>query len=339
MDEFNINPYNNLLPHKKSWFKKPLFYVLIVLIGIVGYFGYVFGLAYTTIVVDNSGVEVKKVQLDIDNKINPMPEKDTDRFNVLILGIRGENDTENGGLLTDSIEILSINQKTKKASLISIPRDLYIDMLGVRGKINSVYEVGFYKNYGIALTSQLISRLTGVYIDKTIVFDLESFKNIVDSLDGIDIHLTKPFEEASQWGYVFSIPAGDNHINGEQALYYVRSRYSTSDFDRARRQQQVITAIKNRAFSLGLLANPVKITSIFNGLKKNIRTDFQIWDLNHLLALAEVFNNQKSPLKNYVISTENLLVESKTEKGEYILLTKNSDYDSIRELFKNSLNF
>lgn len=332
----------NLNKPKKRWFKRPLFYVLLIILIGIGYFSYILGLAYNTIVVNNGGSVFNGIfgqtQQEKDAKLYPMPTDEPDRLNVLILGIRGENDTQNGGLLTDTMQVLSIDQTTKKAALISIPRDLYIDMSGIKGKINSVYEVGFEKKVGIPFMSQMISRITGVYIDKTVVFDFDAFKNIVESLGGIDIYLNKPFVETGQWGYEFSLPAGNNHINGDQALYYVRSRYSSSDFDRARRQQQVMAAIKNKAFSLGLLTNPIKITSLFGGLKKNIRTDFQIWDFNNLLTLANTFNNPKSPLKDYVISTDNLVDQTKTDKGEYILLPKNGNFNGIQEFFKKILN-
>ena len=134
----------------------------------------------------------------------------------------------------------------------------------------------------------------------------------------------------------FSLPAGNNHLNGDQALYYVRSRYSTNDFDRARRQQEVIIAIKNKALSLGVLANPLKINSLLSSLKGNIWTDFQIWDINDILTLASSFN-PKQPVKSYVISTDNLVYETKTTSGEYILLPKDANYAGIKNLFKNIL--
>jgi anionic cell wall polymer biosynthesis LytR-Cps2A-Psr (LCP) family protein len=169
-----------------------------------------------------------------------------------------------------------------------------------------------------------------------VVFDFEAFKKIIDTLGGIDIYLAKPFKESTQWGYEFSLPAGNNHLSGEQALYYVRSRFSTSDFDRARRQQEVIVAIKNKALSLGFLTNPLKINSLLSDLKNNIRTDFQIWDLNDILTLAKSFNPKQS-VKNYIISTENLVYETHTTNGEYILLPKEANYTGIKDVFKNIL--
>lgn len=352
-----ISPDNfQSLQSKKRWFKKPLFYISILLVIIVAYYAYQFGLAYNTITVENgsgqslwgriAGVFTNDKAETPD--LNPIPQPELNRLDVLLLGIRGENDTaieEEGGLLTDTIIVISIDKTTKKVAMISIPRDLYIEMnvqtadnkkLKMAGRINEVYERGLANGGGIALAKQVISRITAVYIDNTIVVDFNAFREIVNNLDGIDIYLAKPFEEKNQWGYEFSLPAGDNRLDGETALYYVRSRYSTSDFDRARRQQEVISIIKNRALSLGFLSNPAKVTSLLADLKGNIRTDFQIWDIKNLLTLANSFGT-KTSIKNYVITTENLVYETKTEKGEYILLPKEANYQGIKNLFGNIL--
>ncbi len=341
----NDNLPENIIVVKKKWFKRPLFYVLLIIALGIGYFSYVLGLAYNTVVIENNSssgnVEALPSQSKRDELLYPMPSPDPTRYNILILGNSvGRTDgpeQDTGALLTDSIQVLSIDKKTNKGALISIPRDLYIDMFGIKGKINAVYVIGLERKEAIPLTSQIISRIVGVHIDKTIVFDLDSFKDIVDSLGGIDVYLDKPFTESTQWTYPFSLPAGKNHLDGQQALYYVRSRYSSNDFDRSRRQQQIMVAIKNKALSLGLLSNPVKIKNLTDSVKGNIRTDFQIWDINNLLTLARIFSRSDA-IKNYIISTENLVDQSKTPGGEFILLPKNGNFNGIQELFKNILN-
>src|SRR3989338_3828638 len=269
--QFEVVP---LTPKEKPLYKPWGIWVIVVVVLVVGWTAYNFGLAYHTIVVDNGTEWVDTVLNNKghkDDDKNPLPKDDPERLDILILGMRGEGDIVNGGLLTDSIEVLSLDEKTRKAAIISIPRDLWVDLLGIEGKINETYAIGYAHNAGIPLTSQLISRITGIRIDKTVVFNFQAFQDIVESLGGIDISLDKPFRESTQWGYEFSLPAGDNHLNGEQALYYVRSRYSSSDFDRARRQQQVMFAIKKKATELGFLANPAKITEMLEALKGNVR--------------------------------------------------------------------
>ncbi len=342
---------------KKPWYKRPVFFILILLAIIIGYYAYQFGSAYTTISVENGSwwkgiVNVFNLTNNSPKPTidpNPMPQPEKGRLDILILGIRGDDPVSiaaDGGLLTDTMMLVSIDRITKKAALVSIPRDLFIDMnaqapngkeIKLNGKINEVYERGLENGGGITLAKQIVSRITGVYIDNAIVFDFNAFKDIVNTLDGVDIYLSKPFDEPKQWGYEFSLPAGNNHLDGDQALYYARSRYSSSDFDRARRQQEIITAIKNKATNLGLLSNPAKMSSLLNELKSNIRTDFQIWDLNDLLALANALSS-KASLKTYVISIDNLVSESKTDKGEYILLPKDGNFDGIKNFFKTILD-
>ena len=338
---------------KKRWFKKPLFYIFIVLFAVLGYYAYQFGLAYNTISVESDSWWSGIAGIFNDNSDpkptidpNPMPSPESNRLDVLILGIRGEDSTaieEEGGLLTDTIMLVSIDKVTKKSALVSIPRDLYLEMtaqaannkdIKLKGKINEVYERGLESGGGLTLAKQIASRITGIYVDNAIVFDFNAFREIVNNLGGIDINLAKPFEEKSQWGYVFSLPAGKNHLDGDQALYYARSRYSTSDFDRARRQQEIMTIIKNRALTLGFLSNPTKITSLLSDLKGNVRTDFQIWDIKDLISVANTFDS-KAKIKNYVISTDNLLYETKTEKDEYILLSKEANFGGIKNLLQN----
>jgi LCP family protein required for cell wall assembly len=351
--QYNPSEFQRL---KKPWFKKPLVYVFILVTIFVGYFSFRLGLVYNSITIDNKSLwkDAASLLFNTENKQivkedpNPIPEPEKSRFDVLILGIRGESkkDVEGaGGLLTDTILVASLDQDSKKAAIISIPRDLYIDLvmtakngkqIEIKGKINEIYERGLANGGGIDMAEKVISKITGVHIDKTVIFDFEAFKRIVDTLGGIDIYLAKPFKESTQWGYEFYLPAGNNHLNGEQALYYVRSRFSTSDFDRARRQQEVIIAIKNKALSLGFLTNPLKINSLLSDLKGNIRTDFQIWDINDILTLARSFNPKQS-VKNYVISTENLVYETRTTNGEYILLPKEANYTGIKNIFKNIL--
>src|SRR3989344_3249519 len=254
---------------------------------------------------------------------NPIPSPITDRLSVLILGIRGEDDIEDGGLLTDTMLLASIDKKTKNGFIVSIPRDLWLDMnislkdgkpFHLTGKINEAYARGLEHGQGLSLTSQAVSRITGVPIDRAIVFDFNAFKDIVDILGGIDIVLAQPFSEPKQWGGGFSLPAGLNHLDGEKSLYYARSRYSSSDFDRARRQQEVIFAIKKKATELGFIANPVKISNLFSSLKGNLKTNVQLWEIGDMISLSKKLN--KNLQKTSVLSTDNLLYESTGIKGE-----------------------
>lgn len=287
------------------------------------------------------GEKAMTIENDPDYK---MPKEEKNRWDILILGVRGEDvedAEETGALLTDTMIVLSYDTETKKASMVSIPRDLYVRIYGTKmEKINSAYEIGVLRKNGLGFTKKLVSRITGVYIDNAIVIDFSSFKQIIDSLGGIDIELSQPFSEKQQWGYEFSLPAGKNHLDGQSALYYSRSRFSSSDFDRAQRQQKVIMAVKDKVLELNLLSDPIKSLSILNTIRKNIDTDLGIWDASGLMDLGEQFSGAGDKVKRYVITTENLVYETflQTEFGRmYVLLPNGGNLLQIKQLFQDIL--
>lgn len=259
-----------------------------------------------------------------------MPNQEKNRYDVLILGVRGKDDPD-GGSLADAIMLFSIDKTTNQSTLVSIPRDLYVQFDDKHSdKLNAAYVY-----LGLKGTERLVSKITGVYVDNSIVFDFSSFKKIVDDLGGIDIFLEHPFEETTQWGYVFQLPAGLNHLDGENALYYVRSRYSTSDFDRARRQQQVMFAIKNKIVQLDLMSNPTRALSLISTLKRHIHTDIDILDIRNLIALGQQVDQGK--IQRHVISTIDYLYESRAASGAYVLLPQGDNFERLKLFFKTVL--
>lgn len=341
---------------------KSKYYFLILGILVVSYFVLGLAFAHNVIVVDKnsstkstSGLWASITSYFSKDKNtaapaidpHPLPAAEENRFDVLVMGIRGPEEADDTGRwLTDTMLLISINKTTGKTAMISIPRDIYLDMdvpefenkFHLTGKINEVYVRGMAYNRGIDLAKIVVSKITGVHIDNAVVFDFKAFKDIVETLGGIDIHLDQPFSEKQQWGYEFSLPAGDNHLNGEQALYYARSRYSSSDFDRARRQQQIMDAIKKKAVSLGFLSSPSKITALFTSLRGDITTDFNIWGIKDILSLASSVTSGSAAITHYVLTTENHLNETHLDNGEYILLPKDGNFTQIKSFFQNIFN-
>ncbi|MEK7124858.1 MAG: LCP family protein [Patescibacteria group bacterium] len=329
--------------HKRPWLRVAgLMLVLILAISAANYFAQLS--ARKAIVVDSQPSTAKNtrgslwssiaralpIAKDItDDPQYVLPKAEPNRTDILILGVRGKEDPD-GGLLSDTMMLLSFDKATNHASLVSIPRDLYIRINSKHsGRVNTAYEY-----LGLKGTRLLLSRVTGVYIDNIVIFDFEAFQHIVDAVDGIDVTLEKPFEETTQWGYTFSLPAGQNHLDGQTALYYVRSRYSTSDFDRARRQQQVIIALKNKIQSLNLLTNPVRALEMVTAIKSDVTTDIDIFDINSLLDLAQ--NLSPATIRREVITTDNLLYDTYIN-GAYVLLPKGDSFSELKKLFKDSL--
>lgn len=358
----NQESLNEQLAQNKNrrWREYPGMIFLFITLAIIGalslYGAYRLGFGSNEISINNGGLwgKVSGIFLDeptptptstpipliLKNKDDYVnPEKEKDRLDILILGMRGHDDpdpNQTGAYLTDTIILLSVDKTTKKASLVSVPRDLYIILYpGREDKLNSVYEIGLARKQGLEFTRKLMSQITGVYIDHVVVFDFSAFKTIVDDLGGIDITLDKAFVEPVQWGYPFELPAGENHLDGENALYFVRSRYSSSDFDRAQRQQKVLLAIVDKVKNLNIFSDPGTALAIANTVRKNIDTDLDILDAATIIGLANDLKSSESSIKKETITTENLVYESRSPIGAYILLPVGDNFSEIKSFFKN----
>ena len=141
-------------------------------------------------------------------------------------------------------------------------------------------------------------------------------------------------------GGIFELPAGDIALDGEKALCYVRSRVTSSDFDRARRQQEVLRKIKEKSLSLGVLANFGKINAMLNSLGDNVRTDMQLWEMKKMFEIYQAMGEVKIYQKVLENSEEGLLYSPEITSPEqgYILLPRGDNYDRIKEMFENIFN-
>lgn len=207
--------------------------------------------------------------------------KDGDaRVNILLLGKGGAG--HDGGNLTDSIQLLSVDIFNNKVGVVGIPRDLYVESAGGASKINAVYSAAESKQKGSG--GKAIKDVVGAITDTTVhyfaLIDFSGLTEIVDAIGGIDIVVPKaindseyPAEDGTDSYTTFTLSAGPKHMDGELALKYVRSRHSTSDFDRLSRQQQVISAVKDKALSAGIVTSPAKLTRLMEALADSLRTD------------------------------------------------------------------
>lgn len=180
----------------------------------------------------------------------------SDRINILLIGIAGDRKINGGNELADAIMIVSLKPSTKQAALISIPRDLYVDVgkFGVH-RINAAHDLGYkmgYRGGGPSLLSDTISRVTGQPIHAWARIDFKAFSRVIDDLGGIDVFVYRPFRD-----YLFNdmFEQGWQHMNGDRALRYARYRYvrgaEGNNFARELRQQQVVSAVKKKLQHLG----------------------------------------------------------------------------------------
>lgn len=268
-----------------------------------------------------------------------------DRVNILLLGIAGKN--HDGPNLTDTIMLASIQPSTKKISLLSLPRDLIVnlDNYGYR-KINSANAYAEAANQGSGgdYSRQVIGELLGQEIPYYIRVDFKGFEKIIDELGGVKINVEKSFTDNyypdENYGYeALNFTAGEQTMDGSRALKYVRSRHGTngegSDFSRAGRQQKVLEAIKDKAISFSLLLNPYKIANLLSTFQDYSATNLSVWDLIDLAKTAKDIKKENISRQVVDASQNGLLYETITEEGAYILLPKVEDYSELKELAKN----
>lgn len=266
-----------------------------------------------------------------------LPEKEPNRLDVLVLGMRGIGE-EFGGLLTDTILLLSLDTTSGKVAMVSIPRDLYITLpYNGKIKINELYSIGYDKGgekLALNLSKTVVSQITGVYVDNAVRIDFKGFEKIIDTVGGIDVYLSNGFTEIEQWkgSGGLSLPKGWNHLDGETALFYARSRFSTSDFDRARRQQEILLALKERVTALKILSNPVKVYGILDAIGDHVRTDSTM-NISDVLALAQAIDY--TDVKRLVLTTQNYLYQTIAPNGAYILLPKDGSFEEVGSVIKN----
>lgn len=280
--------------------------------------------------------------LPVETSILEEPNTIEKRINFLILGMRGKDDP-NGGLLADSSIIVSVRPYDNKIALISVPRDLFVFMPGLNEsrKLNEAYEIGEKQTPGKGLeyTKSIFSNVTGVPVHFAVIVNFKAFKDLVDSLGGVELNLAKPFVEAVPFeeGSI-NLPAGRQTIDGETALLYTRARMSSSDFDRSRRQQEVIKAIYAKITRTGIILNPYRLNKLLNIMEANVKTDMQVWEMEEVM---KIFAGIKNPdIKTKVIDngSEKLLYSSYSREGAYILLPTGNDYSKIHEDIKNIFN-
>lgn len=264
------------LPKKPTFFSlKKLTISVPVMLSLFIIFSLIFGTVYA----------LKQVNLSVILSIaGDDLEKDSyGHTNILIMGSGGEG--HDGGDLMDTIMVASIDNENKFVSMLSIPRDFYIkDPQIGSSRINEVFfnarkKFDDSEKEGFNYMKRKVEDLLGTPIHYWVQIDFKGFTELVDAIGGIDVDVKEPiydpfYPKDGTYGYEpFKITAGPQHLDGATALKYARSRKTTSDFDRAERQQQIIYAIKEQALKMNTLLSPEKIDNILSALKNNIATN------------------------------------------------------------------
>lgn len=345
---------------KIPFYKRKGWKIAFLILGFIIIIGIAFG-AYvysTGSKVFENGITGKNLLETIYGK-NQLKGEADDRINILIMGMGGKNHP--GGMLADSIMVLSIQPKEKKAAMISIPRDLLVPIPGYKeDKINSSFADGYNayvnktcpkkpdscRSAGIAaganLTSNVVSNILGISIHYYVTADFDGFEKIIDSLGGVDIYVDKAiydpsFPDSSMKGYSpFKITAGQHHMDGATALKYARSRETTSDFDRARRQQQVIAAVKEKASQIGFVTNPQKLIDVISTLGDSIKTNFSIAEIKSFATIIKDVPTSEAITKVLSTATGGFLIDY--NNGTYYEKPKAGNFSEIQNYVNNIFN-
>lgn len=260
------------------------------------------------------------------------------RSNILVFGTSGSiDDTRHDGAdLTDTLMVLSIDQKKKNAFMISLPRDLYVDYgaacaEGYQGKINSMYDCysngGTNDEAGAKALQKKIKQVTGLSMQYYAHINWAVVVSAVNAVGGVDVNV-----EGNGYNYYCinsGIPKGGivdvnmgikyapgkHHMNGEQALRFSRARGSAGacgldrgDYDRQANQQKVLVALRQKAVSAGTVTNLGKVTGLIDALGKNLRTDFATSEIRTLMSLAQDIPSDKIKSISLVGDDKNLIV-------------------------------
>lgn len=219
--------------------------------------------------------------------------------NILLMGSGGED--HEGGYLTDSIIVASVNYDLKSVSLLSIPRDLHVtykvEEKTYKGKINHVFldgmnywrsidDISERMQYASGYLKTEVEEIAGVEIHYSAYIDFAGFVKIVDELGGLDINVEKSISDPLYPGpnhtyRKFTLAAGQQNMPGNVALKYVRSRHGNSggDFGRSYRQKKALVALKDQALSSGVLTSPAKIKSLLGIINENFWTDMELTEM------------------------------------------------------------
>jgi len=299
---------------RKKWSRKKIVLTvtsiaLVAVLAFAGYFVYKFL---------STGGKIFKgnVVSALFDQGQPLKQDANGRSNILLFGTSEDDPGHPGGDLTDSLMVVSINQKTHDTFLVSIPRDLHVQygkacVSGYQGKVNVVYSCS--KNSGedaaAAALRSTIGEVLGLDIQYSAHVNYTVLKQAVDAVGGITVNiqgddprgiLDRNFDWMCNFKcYYVKYPNGPANLDGIHALALARARgdvaptygLSRSNPDREDNQRKILIALKDKAVTAGVLANPLAVNGLLDALGNNLRTNFDASEIKTLIDLAKNTSN------------------------------------------------
>lgn len=274
------------------------------------------------------------------------------RVNLLVLGYGGAG--HDGANLTDSLMVISMTPGSAATTLISVPRDLWVQVppgSGQYAKINAAYQDGINNGFGGlqpgreaggAEAARKVGDVLGIDVPYWLTIDFHGFRELVDALGGVDITVPTAFtaryprndNPAIDPGWkTIHFNTGTQHMNGEQAIEYARARYvlaplsEGTDFARSARQQILIRAILSRARQPSAWPG---ITGATDALQRSLYTNLSLADLALFAQKMDLSHAQR-------VGLQDVLVDSQSGDGQAILLPAHGDWNAIKSYIASHL--
>jgi LCP family protein required for cell wall assembly len=304
--------HGNVVVHRSKWpaIRRWTFRsTAILLVLMIGLGGLLFSQGYLKLHKVFNGGSKTAAALSANVTPNLLKGEGAGRVNILLLGRGGGN--HDGPDLTDTMMLASIDPVNHTAALLSIPRDLWVDIPNQGAmKVNAAWETGEF-NYigkiapgstnphamqaGFTEADQTVESVLGVTIDYNVIIDFAAFQQAVNTVGGVTVNVpTELYDPTMAWenhNNPVLAQAGVQTFAGDQALNYVRSRETSSDFARAQRQRAVMLALKQKVETLGTLGNPLKISGLMSAFGNNVATDLNLSDASRLYSIVSGINN------------------------------------------------
>lgn len=302
----------------------------------------------------------------------PLKQDSNGRTNIVIFGTSEDDEGGDhpGAFLTDSIQLVSVDQSKNDAYMVGIPRDLWVDYgmactWGYDGKINALYQCyagtdGSNEAAGSAALKDKISEVTGLGVQYYVHVNYGVVRETVDAVGGIN--LTIPdydpmspgiYDPNFDWkcNYVCKmVNYKDNErvtMDGEHALAFTRARNAAGgyglpngNFDREKNQQLVLKALQEKALSVGTLANPIAVTQLIDAMGSNLRTDFQTSEIRTLMSLGSAIKPEAIHSISLNKPGELAVTTGSSADGQSIVRPVSGiyDYSSVKNYIKRQIN-
>lgn len=300
-------------------FKKIIKWLSIMLLAVIVAVG-----AYAGKVYYDVKKTVSKIETPIKNEqgesIATTPVKG-DAFSIMLLGIdTGEEGRVDQGR-SDTMIVATVNPKTNKTTMVSVPRDTYTEIVGnnSKDKINHAYAFG-----GAKMAQDSLANLLDIPIDHYVTIDMKGLEDLVDGVGGVTVQNDLEF---SQSGYDFAV--GELHLNGPQALAYSRMRKQdpNGDYGRQQRQQRIIEGIVKEAMSVSTITG---YQSMLTTISNNMKTDLSWQDM---MTLSKKYRSAMSTTTSEVLQGEGTMMN-----GVSYQIVSDSELARVQALLKSELN-